>query len=191
MKKFKLVILSASICAALMFTACNNGGTDTPVQIDNGQQTIATVATKESAANADSNTNGEYVFNYNGATVQMNKDAAPIIEALGSDYQYFESNSCAYQGMDKIYAYTFFSVYTYPSGDKDMISSVELKSDTLQTAEGIRIGSKESDVDEKYGSNFTVNGITRSYEIGDTKLSFVITDGVVTGIVYDYAGLEQ
>jgi len=189
MKQYKKAILGASLGVALVFTACSNNGTDTPIQIDNGQQTIATSA--QNTENSDSKGQAEYVFEYNGTTMQMNTDVAPALQALGSDYQYFESNSCAYQGMDKIYTYTFFTVYTYPNGDKDMISSVEIKSDTVQTPEGIRIGSKEEDVDKKYGTNFALNGATRSYTIGDTTLSINITDGVVTGIVYDYAGLEQ
>ena len=60
-----------------------------------------------------------YSLTIEGVVMQGNQPVKPYLDKLGSDYQYSESISCAYDGMDKIYAYEDFSLYTYPDGDKD------------------------------------------------------------------------
>ncbi len=46
----------------------------------------------------------------------MNEDVAPILSGLGNYNNYAESPSCAFKGLDKIYSYSGFDLYTYPKG---------------------------------------------------------------------------
>ena len=78
-----------------------------------------------------------YVFTVGGITVEMDADAAPIVEGLGEPVSYFEAASCAFEGLDKMYTYNGFELDTYPKGEKDYVSTVILKDDTVLTPEGI------------------------------------------------------
>ncbi len=168
------------------FTACSSDETEDPVAI--GGQT--TISSEGNGGGNDQSAADSYKFTYSGATLTVNTDVAPVLSALGSDYSYFDSDSCAYQGKDKIYTYTHFAIYTYPDGDRDMISSVEFKSDIVATEEGIRIGMTKDDVVAAYGSDYQEVSNVIKYTKGDSVLSFVLTDDEVTGIVYDYADLR-
>ena len=85
-----------------------------------------------------------YAFISKDVVIEMDEEAAPIIEALGEPLSYFEAASCAFEGLDKIYTYSGFEINTYPGKDKDYISSVILKDDSVTTVEGVAIGdSKE------------------------------------------------
>ena len=174
---------------ALGFAACSDAGTEDPVSVG-GQTTVATDASQGGAGSDQSTASGEYAFAYNGVKLVVNTDVAGPLSQIPEEPKFFESESCAYQGMDKTYTFTHFVVYTYPAGDKDMISSVELKSDAVSTEEGIRLGASRDDVIAKYGDGFQEVGTVLKYTKGDSVLSFIIKDGEVDGIVYDYAGLK-
>ena len=75
----------------------------------------------------------------------------PLITALGSDYSYYESPSCAYIGLDKCYVYNGFSIYTYPDDNAvDHVLQIILTDDTLSTPEGLIIGDTAEKVIELY-----------------------------------------
>ena len=186
----KKTIATIIIIFALSLAACSSQGADSPAKLGSGQETIETTDKAAGTAGSKQGADGFTVV-HNGTEIVINTDAKPVIEALGNGYEYFASESCAYQGMDKTYDYTIFKLYTYPDGDRDLISSVEFTSDVMETTEGIKIGSPESEVDSVYGSDYKTNGFTRIYNSGDTNLSIVIKDGSVTGIIYNYKELKN
>ena len=104
-----------------------------------------------------------------------------LVEKLGS-YSYFESASCAFNGLDKQYDYGSFVLTTYPIDEVDYVNSVELKDDLVKTAEGVAIGASEEDVKAAYGEPATAGDY--SYTKGDSKLLFVVKDGKVSSIQY-------
>ena len=87
-----------------------------------------------------------YVFTVDGTTIAMNAEVAPILEKLGKEKNYFESASCAFEGLDKEYTYNGFVLKTYPLNDVDYVASITLQDDTVATPEGIAIGSELADV---------------------------------------------
>lgn len=182
-------ILAVTVMLSMAFAAasCSSGDVEDPEMIG-GQTTISV----ENGGNEGSgNVSGDFGFTYSGVRIVMNTDSAPILEALGSDYSYYESDSCAYQGMDKIFTFPHFAIYTYPDGDKDMVSSVEFKTDAVATEEGIRIASStRDDVIAAYGSDYQESDGIIKYTRGNCVISFKIEENAVAGIVYDYADLR-
>lgn len=187
MKKTIAIIITI---LALSLTACSSGENNGPAKLGSGQETIETTDKAREGTEAGQAAD-RFAVVHNGTKIVINTDAAPVIKALGEPENYFESESCAYQGMDKTYDYTIFKLYTYPDGDKDLISSVEFTSDVMETTEGIKIGTAEAEVDSVYGSNYKANGMARIYNSGDTNLSIVIKDGKVSGIIYNYKELKN
>ena len=104
-----------------------------------------------------------YSLTIEGVVMQGNQPVKPYLDKLGSDYQYSESISCAYDGMDKIYAYKDFSLYTYPDGDKDYVLEVEVLGGDYAPDKGIKIGSSREDVIKAYGEKYFEDGALLYY----------------------------
>lgn len=124
-------------------------------------------------------------FVYNGVEITPHADAAPVLEALGEPKSYTEEASCAFEGLDKTYYYGSFYLSTYPMDGRDYIYTLWFADDTVATAEGIRIGSPRSRVEEVYGPD-AFNG-TNAFEMtkGNSRLTILITDGMVSSIRYE------
>lgn len=186
-KKF-LSVMMASVMA-LSVVACSGGDEDTaPVVLSGGQ---ASESVSAEGGNGAQNPGGSaeassdaYVFTYNGIVIEMNAQADEIIAALGGDPSYFEAPSCAYEGMDKVYTYNSIVVRSYTRDGVDYIAAVELKDDTVATAEGIRIGSTEEEVRAAYGEDGTEGASGIEYTRGDSFISFIFEDGKVVAITY-------
>lgn len=129
-------------------------------------------------------THSGYVFQAGGAVIGMNEDSEPILAALGNWSDYFEAESCAFQGLDKTYSYPGFELYTYPKGDRDMVNSITLLDDSVSTPEGIRIGSAEADITAAYGDGYVLENGVYQYTKDKSILSIFTTGGVVDGIEY-------
>lgn len=63
----------------------------------------------------------------------MNEKAAPILEKLGEPMEYFEAESCAFEGLDKIYTYSGFELHTYEMKGTDYVASVMFLDDSVST----------------------------------------------------------
>lgn len=124
-----------------------------------------------------------YVFVAGGVTVEMDADMAAILEALGEPTSYFEAASCAFEGLDKIYTYNSFEIDTYPAQDKDLVSAVVLKDDSVTTAEGICIGDSLEKLQETYGEGAQEGGML-VYEKDGMKLCFILQDDSIISIEY-------
>lgn len=126
----------------------------------------------------------DYPFEYNGVTIHMNTKAAPAIEALGKEIDYFEAPSCAFQGMDKIYYYSGIELGTYPLEDVDYISSVNFLDDSVSTKRGIYLGASLEEVINAYGDGYTEDMGLYTYTLGESELTILVEDNVVTAITY-------
>ena len=183
MKKRLLIV----ILAALLLAACSK---DKQPDTGNVENTANETANENKADSGDTDSDKTAVvaegfsFKVNDVVIPMNVDVTPIIEALGEANSYFEAPSCAFQGLDKIYSYSGFEINTYPNGEKDYISSVYLKDDSVETDKGIFIGSSLEDVKKAYGDKYTEKNGEYVYTLGQTRLSFLIEDGYVSAITY-------
>lgn len=171
------------IAAMLFLTACSNAGENTQ-----GNDTSAENKSNEAAEEPGTLTEG-FSFENNEVSIPMNVDAAPIVETLGEPVEYFEAASCAFQGLDKIYYYNGFELGTYPNGDKDYVSYVNLLDDSVATDKGVYLGSTLEEVTAAYGNEYTVDGASYVYRLGETKLTFIMEEDAVTSITY-YAIVE-
>lgn len=134
--------------------------------------------------NDSGNKNEEFVFKCKDVVITPNDEAEGIIEKLGKYISYDESNSCAFEGLDKVYKYSGFEIQTYPVKNKDYIYSITFLNDMVSTVEGVSIGASREKVIEIYGDKYESIGDNISYTLGKTSLQFIFRDGKVTSIKY-------
>lgn len=127
-----------------------------------------------------------YQYKSGETVIAMNAEAAPVVKALGTPKSTFEQDSCAYQGKAKTYSYDGLELSTSVVGGKELIESLYItgKDDKLATPEGIKIGSKKQDVINAYGKNYKEEFGTLRYTLGNTQVSFYLTNGAVDAIEY-------
>lgn len=127
----------------------------------------------------------EWRFSVGGTVIEMGADAQPVLDALGEPVSCTEQPSCAYDGMDKTYYYGGFYMTTVPDKNGDRISSLWFADDTVQTEEGIRIGTSSQKTEEVYGAD-DYNGINAwIMEREDSCLTIVLNDGTVSAVLYE------
>ncbi len=159
MKKLSAILLACMLVLGL--TAC---GEDAPVQPE---------------------IKDNYVFTYNGIEIMMDVEATQIVAALGTPKSYTEETSCAFEGLDKTYYYGSFYLSTYPMDNKDFVYSVWFADDNVATAEGIRIGSTQAQVESAYGTANYNGSNAFVMTKGDSKLTIILTDGEVSSVQYE------
>lgn len=125
-----------------------------------------------------------YVFVSGGTSIAMHAPAAPILDGLGEPKEYFEAPSCAFQGIEKTYVYTSFSLYTYELEGADHIASIVILDDSITTKEGVSIGDPLSKVTSAYGDGYVKSVGLYTYETATMKLNFIVEDDSVTSIEY-------
>ena len=129
----------------------------------------------------------KYIFKSGSVDIVPGEDSTAALSALGKESAYDEVDiGCGNNEVGKVYSYSGFKIQTYPDNSKDYIDTVTITNDSVSTPEGISIGSSRDDVIKAYGDGYTEksNGIV--YIKDKTTLSFVIRDGAVTSIIYDY-----
>lgn len=204
MKKTAVIIMTASL---LILSGCGSNGNERVIEGNvqtiesSNEQSGSVQQTDEAASGAQDNGQNEtaqetrsvkgYEFIYNGVSVTMDVDAAPIIEKLGEPASYFEAASCAFEGLDKMYTYSGFEIDTYPVGDKDYVSSVILKDDSVSTAEGICIGDSLEKLQQAYGGEGEENSGMRVYVKDGMKLCFIMQGQDIIAIEYRSTVLEE
>jgi hypothetical protein len=162
MKKKMAALLALVMVLSLVLCSCGGGG---------------------GSNNGGNNTGSlDYYFEVKGVKVEMKADAEAVLKALGSYKSSYEAPSCAFDGMDKIYSYGGYDILTYTADGKDFISGVVLRDDTVETPEGIAIGSKLEDVKKKYNAKEEGSSINVYSE--NCRLLIIFDNGVVTSIQY-------
>ena len=159
MKKLVLsAFLAVSLCAVLLLSGCNGGDSKlTSIDID-------------------------------GTTLTCRMDMEDVLSAFSEyEYEYSESISCAYNGLDKIYDYKDkgFTVYTYPDGDKDYVLEVVVYSEDISQMDGkVKVGMSQQDLESMYGTDYSKDGDALSYTIKDEQSMYFLLD---EGKVIEYA----
>ena len=96
--KRKMVLLATAAVTAMALTAC--GGSDTQSGSGSGS--------------SQSSGGDGFTFTSGSTVIEMNADASAVVDELGEADDYFESESCAFEGLDKVYTYPGFQLNTYP-----------------------------------------------------------------------------
>lgn len=125
-----------------------------------------------------------YVFVNNGITIAMNEKTAPILKKLGEPKDYFEAESCAFQGMEKTYTFNGFELHTYEMDKVDYVASIIFLDDSVSTKEGISLNADLNDVIKAYGDKYTKKLSLYTYQLERSKISFMIENNKVTSIEY-------
>lgn len=164
-----LLILAALMC--MLFVGCGDS---------------SAASSGSAASNGSSAPAKEYVFSYNGISIPMKAEAAPIVSQLGEPLNYFESESCAFKGLDKVYTYASFELSTYPVDGVDYVLSVRFTNDTVSTPEGISIGSSLDSLNAAYSASVAVGETGFTLTGGDSSLAFILdgSTGAVTSVKY-------
>ena len=139
---------------------------------------------KPNEGKTETETDG-FAFIYKDESVHMGEDMQDVLTKWGEPRKMFETQSCAFEGMDRIFSYPGFEVHTYPDGDKDFVQVINFKDDSIATPEGVYLGSSLSDMLAAYGGNYQQELSQYTYEKGTAQLSFIIEDGVVEAIKYE------
>lgn len=176
MKKFLAIILALVMVVAA--SACGADSAPTAAPSDNAAETDTAAATE---------IGDELYFDYQGTVISVHAEAAPILAVLGEPMSYTEQPSCAFQGLDRSYYFGSFYLETYEKDGAEYVSGFWFADDTVQTPEGIYIGSAQADVEQAYGADAFNGNNAYSVSQGDSKLTVILTDGVVSSIQYTYA----
>ena len=178
MKKITSLVL-ATVLATTLMASCASGDTDTDPEVLSGGGTQVS----ENGAGEEDTSEDTYHLVYRDVNLAPGDPSDPAISALGDDYSYFESPSCAYQGIDKVYTFDSVIIRTVAQDDEEFITSIEIKDDTVETPEGIYIGCTRDQVTKAYGE---AEGDTLIYEDGTVSVAFIMgSDDTVTDMSYD------
>lgn len=178
--------LLCGLLALAMVLALSACGEKEPSKSSGGGQTGQTSQPAQPDQSAQPGGAGvaEYVFRSGDTTVSIDQDMAEVLSALGEPKEYFEAESCAFEGMDKTYTYSGFVITTRPDGEKDFVNSIALTDDSVTTPEGVYIGSSDADVRAAYGEDAGTLSGALCYTKGGTDLNFILEDGKVISIEY-------
>lgn len=178
LKNFIILAAVAALCLTLV--ACGNDDCGTPDGTEDAQ-----VISDQKAGEAIPTPKSEgYTVTVNDTAVAIDAPMASLTEKLGEPSKYFESQSCAFQGLDKVYTYGGVVIRTYPQDEVDYVLNIELKDDTVSTAEGVYIGDTKDRVTEVYGEPSASSDVSLSYHKNGTTLSFILEGDTVTSITY-------
>lgn len=170
MRNMKVIFAAAVMVMGLSLAACGSS--------DSGSSSSGS---SSSGSSASSSSEG-FSFTSGSTKIEMNADASAIVEELGDPDDYFESESCAFEGLDKVYTYPGFHLNTYPVDDKDYVLSVDFMDDTVATDEGISIGSTKDEVTEAYGDPAEESDTSMVYEKGDTEMTIGLDGDSVSSL---------
>ena len=121
---------------------------------------------------------------YRGVALTVGAVADEVIAALGDDYTVTEAESCAGQGVDRLYTYPSVRLYVFaPAEGEAVISSVSYTDDGVQTADGLHIGSTPEDVIAVMGEPDEKSDARLVYRGEGAVLTFGLRDGAVVSIV--------
>jgi hypothetical protein len=122
-------------------------------------------------------------LSYRDIELMVGMAADEVIAQLGDDYIMTEAESCAGQGMDRMYTYPSVRLYVFaPVEGVAVISSVSYIDDGV-TTDGLRIGSTAEDVVAAMGEPDEQNEARLVYRSEAAVLTFGLRDGVVVSVV--------
>lgn len=100
---------------------------------------LGLTACQDKGADSSSGSRAIGDFQAGGVSVALGQEYTEALgNSLGGATDVVEAPSCHYDGMDTIYTFAGFALYTYRAEDKSIIYLIELKDDTAATGRGPR-----------------------------------------------------
>ncbi len=122
-------------------------------------------------------------LSYRGQRLTVGMAADALIAALGDDYMFAESESCAGIGVDRMYTYPSVRLYVFvPAEGEAVLQSVSYTDDGVQTEAGLGIGSATEAVIAVYGPPDEQSENALIYQDQNATLTFGVRDGTVRSI---------
>ncbi len=118
----------------------------------------------------------------NGTTVELGKDAAPVLAALGTPTVSQEVFDCGAGNSRMFYRFGSVELYTMKTDGKEVIDQIELNDDLASTDKGVCIGDTVDQVKAAYGEPQRGDEDDLVYVSGNCELTFEIDDGRVEDI---------
>jgi len=204
-KRMAALILVISVTAVFSLTACG-GNEPENFQPDFGNQQQPGAGSADNndpqntgddngsdSQNTDSDLtemqlNDVFYFKVGNVLIEMDQDITYVLSSLGEPPRgSVERPSCAFDGMDIIYGYDGFDIYTYPKGDGNHVHTINFESDSPVTSEGgIYMGVNLQDVFDAYGTEYEYNNGMYTFTRGLTTLQFYAENDIVWGITYGF-----
>lgn len=174
----KLLLTMIIIIAVPVLAACGNGPDTDNSAID------------ANPASPDENINpvpSVFSFKMGDVLIEMDEDISRVIAGLGEPLGILEQESCAFDGIDRIFSYPGIQIYTYPKGNSDHIHTIGFFDDSVVTTEGnIRLGSDIQEVFNVYGNDYRYDSGMYTFTRGKTVLEFLVSGDNIISINYRY-----
>lgn len=117
----------------------------------------------------------------NGKEIACHMNMQKVLSSFSDiEYDYSESISCAYNGLDKTYDFADagFTVYTYPDGDEDFVLEVVVYSENIKQQDGkVFVGMSKDKLVKIYGDKYVTEGDNLVYDMGDGQTKSFLFDG--------------
>lgn len=138
------------------------------------------------AACGQTQTDGERPLSleYRGVALTVGMPESEALAALGDDYVLAESESCAGEGLDRMYTYPSLRLYVFaPADGAGTVTSISYTDDGALTADGLHIGCTVEQVTAARGRPDEQSDTRLCYGSDGDKLTFTVRAGRVSGIV--------
>ena len=156
MKRKFFVLLLLSLAAAVFAAGCSSGPGN----------------------NTGDDKDEPYSLVYKSVTITPGMPASEVIGKIGEDYEYFESASCAFEGLDKVYTFDDIEIYTYPDDGVDYIIYFALRKHMVTVGGGVTIGSSFDEITAEFGEEYELSGEENegsvTYKCSGTYLKFLL-----------------
>ena len=196
----QIMILTVITLSMLLLIGCD---TEQPM----GYTPAAVIGAEQGASQANGNNNGGdigslpeaydqngssynndsrrgFYFVYAGVRINLNDNMADVLAQIGEPIAMFESPSCAFDGVDRIFYFDGFIIDTYPCGDNDYVLSIVITDSSLLTPEGIGLGSSFDNMVAAYGNDYENMLDLFSYIKDGVRLSFLFEGDEIVDITY-------
>ena len=121
---------------------------------------------------------------YRGAVLTVGMSESEAISALGDDWTLSESESCAGDGLDRMYTYPSLRLYVFaPADGQATVTSVAYTDDGAVTVDGLHIGCAVGEVTMALGEPDEQSETRLCYYGDNDQLTFAVRDGRVSGIL--------
>jgi hypothetical protein len=181
----------------LLFTGCakQSENVDTAVNAPISESEIGGIESSDDGVYNDDKDikKDDFIFLYNNVTICLDEYIEPILTELEPVTEYYEYQSCSFDGMAKIYSYDGFGLETYlkDKTDKDRVYSITFYDESVSTVEGIYMGQTFDDMISAYGKDYNeISSGAYRYERNKTILSFNIQDNIIISILYQIADIN-